>query len=175
MTVGDKMRSWTDEKLADYLSKVTGGVIKDTDGKTYKGKDEILKWIKSSWIKCGKPGEPLTNEEYIRSCSTEELARWIQDLSMSCFVCGSQDSAKLTNIRCPYGKCIQKGTVTWLWKKRTTNEEFLRNCSTEELAETIAERIINTHTMFEYILHQDNRREEDLVREIREWLKEKHE
>ena len=52
MTVGDKMRSWTDEKLADYLSKVCG-VIKDTDGKIYKGKDEILKWIKSSWIKCG--------------------------------------------------------------------------------------------------------------------------
>lgn len=54
MTVGDKMRSWTDEKLADYLSKVTGGEIKDTDGKTYKGKDEILKWIKSSWIKVVK-------------------------------------------------------------------------------------------------------------------------
>ncbi len=52
MTVGDKMRSWTDEKLADYLAKVAG-VIKDTDGKTYKGKDKILKWIKSNWIKCG--------------------------------------------------------------------------------------------------------------------------
>lgn len=55
-----------------------------------------------------------------------------------------------------------------------TNEEWLRQCSTEKLAEAIAERIINTHTMFEYILHQDNRREEDLVREVREWLKEKH-
>lgn len=55
-----------------------------------------------------------------------------------------------------------------------TNEEWLRNCSTDEMAETIAERIINTHTMFEYILHQDNRREEDLVREVREWLKEKY-
>lgn len=53
MTVGDKMRSWTDEKLADYLSKVTDGVIEDTDGRIYLGKDEILEWIKSSWIKCG--------------------------------------------------------------------------------------------------------------------------
>ena len=51
MTVGDKMRSWSDEKLADYLSKVTGGIIKDTDGRIYKGKEEILKWIKSNWIK----------------------------------------------------------------------------------------------------------------------------
>lgn len=51
MTVGDKMRSWSDEKLADYLSKVTNGTIKDTDGRIYKGKEEILKWIKSSWIK----------------------------------------------------------------------------------------------------------------------------
>ena len=56
-----------------------------------------------------------------------------------------------------------------------TNEEYIRSCSTEELADVIAERIINSHTMFEYILHQDNRRKEDLVREIREWLKEKKE
>ena len=51
MTVGDKMRSWTDEKLADYLNKVTNGTIKDTDGRIYKGKEEILKWVKSNWIK----------------------------------------------------------------------------------------------------------------------------
>ena len=55
-----------------------------------------------------------------------------------------------------------------------TNEEWIKSASTEEMAETIAKRIINSHTMFEYILHQDNRREEDLVREVREWLKEKH-
>ena len=55
-----------------------------------------------------------------------------------------------------------------------TNEEWLRSCSTEELAETIAKRIINSHTLFEYILHQDNRREEDLVREVSEWLKQPH-
>ncbi len=55
-----------------------------------------------------------------------------------------------------------------------TNEEYIRDCSSEQLAETIARRIMDTHTMFEYILHQDNRQEEDVKREVMEWLKEKH-
>ena len=55
-----------------------------------------------------------------------------------------------------------------------TNEQYIQTCSTEELAEVIAKRIINTHTMFEYILHQDNRREEDVKREVLEWLKQPH-
>ena len=69
-------------------------------------------------------------------------------------------------------RCNGSGEVS---EVEMTNEEYIRSCSTEELADVIAERIINSHTMFEYILHQDNRRKEDLVREIREWLKEKKE
>ena len=58
---------------------------------------------------------------------------------------------------------------------KLTNEAWLRSCTTEEIAEMIAERIINSHTLFEYILHQDNRDEEDVKREVLKWLKEIHE
>lgn len=94
-------------------------------------------------------------------------------------------------MRCPHcygiGEVLKESDdgIGWITKKcrwcngtgeaEMTNEQWLRTATTEELAETMAERIINSHTMFEYILHQDNRREEDLVREIREWLKEIHE
>ena len=74
---------------------------------------------------------------------------------------------RVHTIRTKCWHCDGKGEI------EPTNEEFIRNCTTEELAEIIATRIRETHNMFEYILHQDNRREEDLVREIREWLKEK--
>ena len=97
----------------------------------------------------------------------------------------TEEEIKEYPLRCE--ECHGKGKVSIDWhsykcgvcdgtgKKELTNQLYIQNCTTEELADVIAERIINSHTMFEYILHQDNRRKEDLVREIREWLKEKKE
>ena len=51
MTVADKIRNFNDERLACYLCDVSGGVIKDTNGEIYRGKDEILRWLKSNWVR----------------------------------------------------------------------------------------------------------------------------
>ncbi len=55
------------------------------NGQRYKAPD----------VPCGRCGgkgvvEPLTNEEYIRSCSTEELVKMILDMceDKPCFACG---------------------------------------------------------------------------------------
>lgn len=36
-----------------------------------------------------EPKEPLTNEEYIRTCSTAELVHEIHLMTSNCYVCGS--------------------------------------------------------------------------------------
>ncbi len=45
------------------------------------------------WQECKKftptPSEPMTNEEYIRTCSTAELVHVIHLMTTSCYVCGS--------------------------------------------------------------------------------------
>ena len=94
-------------------------------------------------------------------------------LPINCYVCNASGWIAGNSYRHPSkcARCNGSGKINY---KTLTNEDFIRMATTEELAETIAERIINSHTLFEYILHQDNRREEDLVREVCEWLKEKH-
>ena len=46
MTIADKIRNMTDERLALFLYTVSGGIIKDKNGNIYVGEDEILKWLK---------------------------------------------------------------------------------------------------------------------------------
>ena len=37
----------------------------------------------------GTIGKPMTNEEYMRSCNTEQLVHVIHLMTTSCYVCGS--------------------------------------------------------------------------------------
>ena len=83
--------------------------------------DDVGVWRlkKEKLAEMEKP-RPQTNEEWLRSCSTERLAEWINKLSWQCFACGSRNVLKAKDpeiiIRCPFGKCIQK-SGTWLKEK----------------------------------------------------------
>lgn len=68
--------------------------------------------------------EPMTNDEWRRTCSTEEFAEWILDVSDECFDCGKSDNGD-----CPFGKaqgvctCINKDSVVeWLKQPHTPKE-----------------------------------------------------
>ena len=55
-----------------------------------------------------------------------------------------------------------------------TNEEFLRNCSTEELAEALF-RIMASNEFTMYLIHTEKKSVQDIKDTIMKWLKEKHE
>ena len=63
---------------------------------------------------CGGTGviKPLTNEEYIRSCSTEELANFLEDVTSSCYHCGMTDDIS----QCAFQK-HQCNIKEWLKEK----------------------------------------------------------
>lgn len=68
--------------------------------------------------KCGGSGiaEPLTNEEYIRQASTEELAEWLQE-HMDCASCGCNKDL------CYQGyDCCKLAFVEWLKQPHTIKE-----------------------------------------------------
>ena len=60
-----------------------------------------------------------TNEEWIRSCSTEELVEWIKTVTRHCYACG-YDMARngiQTKPKCPFQDCVQDDTERWLKEK----------------------------------------------------------
>ena len=61
--------------------------------------------------------EPLTNEEWLKQCTTEQLAEWLTEVTEYCFECGLNIN---NNVLCPFGKCIDKehDAVKWLKEKR---------------------------------------------------------
>lgn len=63
-------------------------------------------------------GKPiLTNEEYIKSLNTEQLAEWLVDVTQYCFECGLNTN---NCVLCPFGKCIDKGfAMEWLKQPHT--------------------------------------------------------
>ena len=72
---------------------------------------------------CGGTGEmemETTNEEWLRSATTEQLAEWLVDVTQHCFEC----SLNINNcVLCPFKKCIDKDyAVEWL-KQPHTNKE----------------------------------------------------
>lgn len=72
---------------------------------------------------CGGTGEmemEMTNEEWLRSATTEQLAEWLIEVTQYCFECG----LNINNcVLCPFGKCIDKDyAVEWL-KQPHTNKE----------------------------------------------------
>ena len=59
-----------------------------------------------------KTKKPMTNEEYIRSCSTEELANFLEDVTSSCYHCGMTDDIS----QCAFQK-HQCNIKEWLKEK----------------------------------------------------------
>ena len=57
--------------------------------------------------KCGGSGvvEPMTNEEYIRQASTEELAKFFQKITDRCFACGVKNADGTSNEPCKERFC----------------------------------------------------------------------
>ena len=60
--------------------------------------------------------KPLTNEEWRRTCSAEEFAKWLTEVTDYCFECGLNIN---NGVLCPFGKCIDKehDAETWLKEK----------------------------------------------------------
>lgn len=64
--------------------------------------------------KCGGKGvvEPLTNEEWRRTCSTEEFAKFLEDVTNGCYHCGMTDDIS----QCAFQK-HQCNIKEWLKEK----------------------------------------------------------
>ena len=60
--------------------------------------------------------EPLTHQEYIQTCSTEELAEVISDIARSCYECGKNPMENF----CYFGHCLlaDMGAEVWLKEKK---------------------------------------------------------
>ena len=63
-----------------------------------------------------------TNEEWLRSCNTEQLAEFINDVSKKCYTCGEGYTAHPAY--CPLHKCL-RGSVYGIteWLKQPHREE----------------------------------------------------
>jgi len=53
-----------------------------------------------------------TNEEWLHTLNTEQLAEWLVEVTQYCYECGTD----VHNCECcPFGKCIDKGfAMEWL-------------------------------------------------------------
>ncbi len=62
-------------------------------------------------------GKPiLTNEEYLKSCTTEQLAELLDKMTLSCYICG-QDGYNENPRHCIFGRCTGKEDIfEWLKK-----------------------------------------------------------
>lgn len=61
--------------------------------------------------------EPLTEQEYLQTCTTGQLAEWIFNLLLICSRCGDESQSDKEKIKkCPFGKigCAKKDWVEWL-------------------------------------------------------------
>ena len=63
--------------------------------------------------------EPLTNEEWRRTCSAEEFAKWLTEVTDYCFECGLNIN---NGVLCPFGKCIDKECDALDWLKEKHHE-----------------------------------------------------
>ena len=63
--------------------------------------------------------EPLTNEEWRRTCSAEEFAKWLVEVTEYCFECGLNIN---NNVLCPFKKCIDKECDGLDWLKEEHHE-----------------------------------------------------
>lgn len=60
--------------------------------------------------------KPLTNEEWLRSCSTEQLAHVLNKMTLHCYICG-QDGPREDSRHCVFGGCTGEADILeWLKK-----------------------------------------------------------
>jgi len=74
-------------------------------------------WCDYKCEMCNGTGEvDMTNEEWLRSCDTEQLAEFLHKTTIACFVCGMDG---LDEKRCPFGlECAgPKDILKWLKQK----------------------------------------------------------
>lgn len=90
-----------------YHSNFMDRIIERTDKRQERMEKMINKMLDKSEpiLNAGKP-KPLTNEEYIRNCSTEELAKFLQSVNK---YCDYMHNCK----KCPT-KCKNGGWIGWL-------------------------------------------------------------
>ena len=63
---------------------------------------------------------PQTHQEFIQTCSTEELAEWIKTVTRHCYACG-YDMARnglQTKTKCPFGRCVADDAESWPKEKK---------------------------------------------------------
>ena len=73
----------------------------------------------TGFIEDEKPSEPMTNEEYIRTCSTAELVHEIHLMTSNCYVCGSDG---VDYRRCYFRKKCTGPKEIEEWLKEIHNE-----------------------------------------------------
>ena len=78
------------------------------------GDEYTGEWEQHECEACNGTGvvEPLTNEEWRRTCSTEEFAKWLSDTLYACMRCGMNCHVGY----CPFDKCIidKEDALGWL-------------------------------------------------------------
>ena len=80
---------------------------------------EVLDWIK--WDKERK--ENMTNEEWLHTLNTEQLAEWICSVREKCYYCGAKQISDRDN--CPFrdGKCRNNKHEFEMWLKQPHKEK----------------------------------------------------
>jgi len=85
------------------------------------GKGEINNEFTKYMESCGqwRENEVQTNEEWIKSMTTEELAEWLRDAGEICSICEYWDDTNCSKI-CPYGTDRKKAWEKWLKQPHTS-------------------------------------------------------
>lgn len=101
-------------------------------GKGYRLRIDDMRFAMAEIVKCescdGKGVvEPLTEQEYIQTCNTEQLARFLHDVQFSCNTCTltSFRLYKSKIMKCPLQVSCAKenGVMEWLKQPHTTEVE----------------------------------------------------
>ncbi len=75
------------------------------------GKCPYIKACNSTvWDK--SPHKRMSNEEWLRQASTEELAEWIKAVIENCRDCGRSKKIFMTD--CPFGKYCAYDVIDWM-------------------------------------------------------------
>ena len=76
----------------------------------------------------GKGFIEMTNEEWLRQCTTEQLAEWICSVHEKCYYCGAKRISDRE--RCPFGdgKCRNNKHEFAMWLKQP-HTESVTNCN----------------------------------------------
>ena len=100
-------------EITDYIGGLATFIEKCDTPMTFEEAKARLGIVDSKPIK-------MTNEEYMRSCNTEQLAEWLVEVTQYCFECGLNTN---NCVLCPFGKCIDKGfAMEWLKQPHTIKE-----------------------------------------------------